>query len=76
MRRSWSRCKPVAAAEQPRSSAGTPAARLRLRRLGLAEYEPVWREMQTFTDRRDAATDDELWLVQHPPVFTQGQAGS
>jgi len=48
---------------------------LRLRRLGLADYEPVWRAMQTFTDRRDEHTVDELWLVQHPPVFTQGQAG-
>jgi lipoyl(octanoyl) transferase len=46
-----------------------------LRRLGLADYEPVWHEMQEFTDNRDEATPDELWLVQHPPVFTQGQAG-
>jgi lipoyl(octanoyl) transferase len=53
----------------------SPAYCLRLRRLGLADYEPVWREMQAFTDRRGAATADELWLVQHPPVFTQGQAG-
>jgi len=46
-----------------------------LRRLGLCDYEPVWREMQAFTDNRDENTADELWLVQHPPVFTQGQAG-
>lgn len=46
-----------------------------LRRLGLRDYEPVWREMQAFTDNRDDDTPDELWLVQHPPVFTQGQAG-
>jgi lipoyl(octanoyl) transferase len=55
-----------------------PAAlsdRLCLRRLGLAGYEPVWRDMQAFTDTRDENTPDELWLVQHPPVFTQGQAG-
>jgi len=51
------------------------ASRLKLRRLGLASYEPVWRAMQTFTDQRDENTLDELWLVQHPPVFTQGQAG-
>jgi len=50
-------------------------ARLLVRRLGLAEYEPVWRDMQAFTDRRDDGTGDEVWLVQHPPVFTQGQAG-
>jgi lipoyl(octanoyl) transferase len=49
--------------------------RLRLRRLGLADYEPVWRAMQKFTDERTETSDDELWLVQHPPVFTQGQAG-
>jgi lipoyl(octanoyl) transferase len=50
-------------------------SRLSLRRLGLAGYEPVWRDMQSFTDSRDENTGDELWLVQHPPVFTQGQAG-
>lgn len=49
--------------------------RLTVRRLGLADYLPVWRAMQDFTDRRDADSGDELWLVQHPPVFTQGQAG-
>ena len=49
--------------------------RLFLRRLGVADYEPVWREMQAFTDSRDKQTPDQLWLVQHPPVFTQGQAG-
>lgn len=50
-------------------------SKLHVRRLGLLEYEPVWRAMQTFTDLRDAETPDELWLVEHPPVFTQGQAG-
>jgi lipoyl(octanoyl) transferase len=49
--------------------------RLRLRRLGLVDYEPVWREMQAFTDARDSSTQDQLWLLQHPRVFTQGQAG-
>jgi lipoyl(octanoyl) transferase len=39
------------------------------------DYETVWRAMQTFTDQRDENTADELWLVEHPPVFTQGQAG-
>ena len=48
---------------------------LRVRRLGLMDYETVWRSMQTFTDQRDENTADELWLVEHPPVFTQGQAG-
>jgi lipoyl(octanoyl) transferase len=48
---------------------------LLVRRLGLMDYEPVWHAMQAFTDRRDVNTPDELWLVEHPPVFTQGQAG-
>jgi lipoyl(octanoyl) transferase len=46
-----------------------------VRRLGLLDYEPVWQAMQKFTDARDDNTADELWLVEHPPVFTQGQAG-
>jgi lipoyl(octanoyl) transferase len=48
---------------------------LLVRRLGLREYEPTWRAMQTFTDERGADTRDELWLLEHPPVYTQGQAG-
>lgn len=52
-----------------------PVSDLLVRRLGLMEYEPVWRAMQAFTDQRDINTPDELWLVEHPPVFTQGQAG-
>lgn len=46
-----------------------------IKHLGHRDYEPVWREMQKFTDERDANTPDELWLVEHPPVFTQGLAG-
>ena len=46
-----------------------------IRRPGLVPYEPTWRAMQEFTTRRDASTPDELWLVQHPPVYTLGQAG-
>ena len=48
---------------------------LHVRRLGLADYETVWRAMQAFTDQRDETSADELWVVEHPPVFTQGQAG-
>jgi len=51
------------------------SAEIKLKYLGLSEYEPVWRAMQTFTDQRDKSTLDELWMVEHPPVFTQGQAG-
>ncbi|MEH6422454.1 lipoyl(octanoyl) transferase LipB [Pseudomonas sp. CGJS7] len=46
-----------------------------MRDLGRQPYEPVWRAMQAFTDARDADTPDELWLVEHDPVFTLGQAG-
>ena len=46
-----------------------------LRRLGLVAYEPTWRAMQAFTQSRGADTRDQLWLVQHPPVFTLGVAG-
>lgn len=45
------------------------------RKLGLADYEPTWRAMQDFTARRGADTRDELWLLQHPPVYTLGIAG-
>lgn len=48
---------------------------LRVRDLGRQPYEPVWRAMQRFTDARDSNTPDELWLVEHEPVFTLGQAG-
>jgi lipoyl(octanoyl) transferase len=52
-----------------------PGSDLLVRRLGLMDYETVWHAMQAFTDQRDENTPDELWLVEHPPVFTQGQAG-
>jgi len=48
---------------------------LNIRHLGQSDYTPVWQAMQTFTDNRDEKTADEIWLVQHPPVFTQGQTG-
>jgi lipoic acid synthetase len=43
-----------------------------VRWLGRVEYEPTWREMQRITDTRDANTPDEIWLLEHPPVFTLG----
>jgi lipoyl(octanoyl) transferase len=48
---------------------------LRIRKLGLADYETVWAAMRDFTETRNEATADEIWLLQHPRVFTQGQAG-
>jgi lipoyl(octanoyl) transferase len=49
--------------------------RLGFRDLGLIDYEPTWQAMQRFTDSRNRDTADEVWLVQHPAVFTQGQSG-
>ncbi|MFB5746236.1 lipoyl(octanoyl) transferase LipB [Cedecea sp. S5-13] len=46
-----------------------------IRPLGLQPYEPVSQAMHDFTDTRDETTADEIWLVEHPQVFTQGQAG-
>ncbi|HUN24862.1 MAG TPA: lipoyl(octanoyl) transferase LipB [Steroidobacteraceae bacterium] len=46
-----------------------------VRRLGRAAYEPTWRAMQRFTDTRGAQTPDEIWFLEHPPVFTLGLAG-
>ncbi|MFC6439890.1 lipoyl(octanoyl) transferase LipB [Bowmanella sp. JS7-9] len=46
-----------------------------IRHLGRQPYEPIWQKMQAFTDERDATTPDELWILEHDPVFTQGQAG-
>lgn len=48
---------------------------LTIRKLGLADYRTVWDAMRDFTDTRDAQTPDEIWFLQHPRVFTQGQAG-
>ncbi|MFH4625382.1 lipoyl(octanoyl) transferase LipB [Vibrio alginolyticus] len=46
-----------------------------VKRLGGQDYEPVWKAMHEFTDQRTEETRDEVWLVEHNPVFTQGQAG-
>ncbi len=46
-----------------------------VRQLGLQSYEPIWQKMQDFTDTRDENSPDEIWFVEHEPVFTQGQAG-
>lgn len=45
------------------------------RHIGLSDYESVWRRMKLFTQERTQATDDELWFLEHYPVFTLGQAG-
>ena len=46
-----------------------------VRHLGCVDYEPTWHAMQHFTQSRDADSADEIWLLEHPRVFTQGQAG-
>jgi len=48
---------------------------LKIRRLGRQPYETTWNAMKAFTDQRDSDTIDELWLLEHDPVFTLGQAG-
>ena len=48
---------------------------MKMRRLGLVEYVPTYEAMRRFTEARGGETDDELWLVQHPPVYTVGIAG-
>ena len=45
---------------------------MKTRFLGRRDYVPLWREMQAFTDERDASTPDEIWFCEHPPVFTLG----
>lgn len=49
--------------------------RVIVRELGLRDYVPTWQAMRDFTDTRGADSVSEIWLVEHPPVFTQGQAG-
>jgi lipoyl(octanoyl) transferase len=63
----------VSAAGREPAGKGQEAAVVR--RLGRVAYEPTWRAMQDFTARRTADTPDELWLLEHPPVYTLGQAG-
>jgi lipoyl(octanoyl) transferase len=65
--------RPAAACGHSPGAAGAVACLVR--DLGRQPYEPVWRAMQRFTDARDAQSLDELWLVEHDPVFTLGQAG-
>jgi lipoyl(octanoyl) transferase len=48
---------------------------VKVRKLGLVAYEPTWRAMQAFNSTRDASTEDQFWLVEHPAVFTLGLAG-
>ncbi len=62
------------AAETAGDAADTPAnsSPVAVRFLGRQEYVPLWRAMQRYTEERGASTPDELWLAEHPPVFTLG----
>ena len=51
-----------------------PRTCLKIRRLGLRDYAPTWQEMRAFTGQRGRDTPDELWLLEHKPVFTLGQS--
>jgi hypothetical protein len=67
---------PVAPVATVVAASGSGAAGVPwVRRLGRTTYLDTWRAMQAFTDARDAATCDELWLTEHPPVYTLGLAG-
>ncbi|MBE7423168.1 MAG: lipoyl(octanoyl) transferase LipB [Zoogloeaceae bacterium] len=59
----------------PPARQGRAVSAIIQRRLGETDFSATWRAMQRFTAARDAATQDELWLTAHPPVFTQGQGG-
>lgn len=49
--------------------------KLEIKQLGLQDYQSVWEAMQDFTQNRNEATADQLWIVEHPPVFTLGRNG-
>ena len=58
-----------------RSSAVLEHPPVLVKRMGLTEYEPTWRAMQSYTAARNAESADEIWITQHPPVYTLGVAG-
>ncbi|MCW5580323.1 MAG: lipoyl(octanoyl) transferase LipB [Luteimonas sp.] len=62
---------PFPAATDPDGAGAGPGVPL-VKWLGRVDYEPTWRAMQRFTDERGAETPDEVWLLEHPPVFTLG----
>lgn len=53
----------------------TPASPLHIKERGLQPYYATWQAMKLFTHQRTPQTPDEIWLLEHPPVFTQGQGG-
>jgi lipoyl(octanoyl) transferase len=70
------KCKATSFAVTHESPIPNPQSRpLVIRRLGRQPYQATWKAMGAFTDNRTADTPDELWLLEHDPVFTLGQAG-
>ena len=65
----------IAIATDAPARSGRHNAEIAVRRLGRAAYEPTWRSMQDYTAQRGDNGADELWLVEHPPVYTLGVAG-
>jgi len=63
---------PPADPAEPPASPAEPV----VKHLGLQPYEPIWRAMQRFTDERLPSTADQIWMVEHPPVFTLGMNAS
>lgn len=66
-------CAHAAASSAPGAARSAPGA-IRSKRLGLADYLPTYVAMRRFTEARDAETPDELWILEHPPVYTAGMA--
>lgn len=65
---------PFIASDAP-AGAGKQALEARVRKLGRVDYETTWRAMQAFTAQRAEGAVDELWVLEHPPVYTLGVAG-
>jgi len=61
--------------QAPTSTAALDESRVLIRHMGRVQYEPTWRAMQAFTSTRDPSTPDEIWLLEHTPVYTLGVAG-
>jgi len=65
----------VTVAAEAITGPGARAPEIRVRRLGLVDYEPTWRAMQKMTAERSLETPDEIWVLEHPSVYTLGVAG-
>ncbi len=59
----------------PRAGADASLPGMKLRRLGLQDYSPIFKSMRYLAEHADPERDDEIWLLSHKPVYTQGQAG-